>query len=135
MPTKKSAIEIVLCHKAPLLREGKYVGDIGWGLLYRLSPEEFKVSGMAIVCRSLAEYPTRQVTETSEYDSMSKQEREKFDRSHHDVLVWAKEDGSLALQNRCSSEVMVANGADTQVDEIYSILIKLVEVSGGNTGG
>lgn len=56
-----------------------------YGSLVRLSHDEMQSSGLAIILKSLDEYPTRKKTEKSELEKLSQTEQTKFEREHKHI--------------------------------------------------
>ena len=68
-----------------------------WGPLIHMTPQQFETDGFAYVLQSLQEYPTRQKTEKSELESLSRDEQTKFDRDHRHVSLSLQEGNELWL--------------------------------------
>lgn len=117
-----------MCDKAPLIREGKYLGDVDWGKLRRFPAEEFRRIGMEIVLASLGEYSARDGNEKSEYESLEKKEKQKLDYNHHQVLVWATEDSRLVVQDRRRRERQIAIPRTADSEKLFITAMKVLDL-------
>jgi hypothetical protein len=126
--SKRKSPEVIVCDKAPLIREGKYLGDVDWGKLRRFPAEEFRRIGMEIVLASLGEYSARDGNEKSEYESLEKKEKQKLDYNHHQVLVWATEDSRLVVQDRRRRERQIAIPRTADSEKLFITAMKVLDL-------
>jgi hypothetical protein len=68
-----------------------------YGSLVRMTRQEMEQDGLAVVLRSLEEYPRRQKTEKSELESLPRAAQDKFDRDHKHVSLSLQKGAELWL--------------------------------------